>query len=114
MRPFVVAMVRRKVRQNLRAHGIGRHSPAEITALATRSIDAIADQLGAKPFFVGAEPTGVDATMFAFVAGVLCPRFDTPLRAAAERHDNLRRYVGRMTARYYPDLAEIAGCKAAA
>ena len=114
MRPFVVAMVRRKVRHNLYAHGIGRHSPEEITALATRSIDAIADQLGAKPFFMGAEPTGVDASMFAFVAGVLCPNFDTPLRAAAERHDNLRRYVGRMTARYYPDLAEIAGCKAAA
>jgi hypothetical protein len=33
---------------------------------------------------------------------------------AAEAHDNLRRYVGRMTARYYPDLEEIAGCKAAA
>ena len=33
---------------------------------------------------------------------------------AAERHDNLRRYVGRMTARYYPDYSEIAGCKAAA
>ncbi len=53
---------------------------------------------------MGAEPTGVDATMFAFVAGVLCPAFDTPIRTAAERHDNLKRYVGRMTARFYPEL----------
>jgi hypothetical protein len=60
------------------------------------------------------EPTGVDATMFAFVAGMLCPVFDTPIRTAAERHDNLKRYVGRMTARFYPDYAEIAGVKAAA
>jgi hypothetical protein len=52
--------------------------------------------------------------MFAFVAGALCPVFDTPVRTAAERHDNLKRYVGRMTGRFYPGLGEIAGVKAAA
>lgn len=114
MRPLVIAMVRRKVRKSLHAHGIGRHSQAEITAVATRAIDAIADFLGAKPYFFGDEPTGVDATMFGFVAGALCPAFETPRRTAAERHENLRRYVGRMTARYYPQLGEVAGCKAAA
>jgi hypothetical protein len=63
---------------------------------------------------MGYEPTGLDATAFAFVAGTLCPVFETPLRDAAERHDNLRRYVGRMTARFYPDRSELAGCRAAA
>jgi hypothetical protein len=63
---------------------------------------------------MGAEPTGLDATGFPFIAGALCPLFETPLRAAAERHDNLRRYVGRMTRRFYPDRSELAGCKAAA
>ena len=114
VRPLIVAMIRRQVRKNLRAQGMGRHTQAEIVALGTRSIDAIADYLGQKPFFMGAEPTGVDATTFAFAAGALSPTFDTPLRSAAERHDNLKRYVGRMTARYYPDFGEIAGCKAAA
>ena len=112
LRPFIVAMIRRKVRQSLHGQGTGRHTPAEITQLGTRSIDAIATHLGPNAFFMGAEPTGVDATVFPFVAGTLCPVFDTPLRTAAERHDNLRRYVGRMTARYYPELPEIAGCKA--
>jgi hypothetical protein len=51
--------------------------------------------------------------MFAFVAGMLCPAFDTPLRTAAERHANLRGYVGRMTSRFYPELGEVAGIKAA-
>jgi glutathione S-transferase len=114
IRPLIIAMVRRKVRQALRAHGMGRHAPAEIAALATRSVDAVAAYLGQKPFFMGAEPAGVDATIFSFVAGALCPAFETPIRAAAERHDNLKRYVGRMTARFYPNLREIAGCKAAA
>jgi glutathione S-transferase len=114
VRPIVVKMIRRQLRKTLYAQGMGRHSQAEIVALATRGVDSIADYLGQKPFFMGAQPTGVDATMFAFVAGTLCPVFETPIRTAAERHDNLRRYVGRMTARYYPDYPEIAGCKAAA
>jgi glutathione S-transferase len=112
VRPVVVAMIRRSVRQALKSHGMGRHSLAEITALAARSIDAIADQLGGKPFFMGAAPSGVDATIFAFVAGTLCPHFESPMRTAAEAHANLKRYVGRMAARYYPEFGEIAGCKA--
>jgi glutathione S-transferase len=114
VRPIMIPLIRRKVRNALHAQGMGRHSPGEIAELGTRAIDAIADYLGQKPFFMGAEPASVDATMFAFAAGVLCPRFDMALRNAAGRHDNLKRYVGRMTARYYPDLTEIAGCPAAA
>jgi len=106
--------VRRKVRGALHAQGIGRHSHAEIVTLGCRSVDALADYLADKPFFMGREPTGIDATLFSFVAGALCPRFKSPVRDVAEKHDNLRRYVGRMTARYYPGYNEIAGCKAAA
>ena len=114
IRPLIIAFIRRQLRRTLHGQGMGRHTREEIVALGTRSITAIADYLGGKPFFMGSEPVGTDATIFAFVAGTLCPLFDTPLRVAAEAHDNLRRYVGRMTARYYPDLEEIAGCKAAA
>jgi glutathione S-transferase len=114
LRAVIAAMVRRSVRKRTKAHGMGNHTQSEIVALGTRSIDSIADYLGANSFFMGHEPTGVDATMFAFVAGALCPHFETPLRTAAERHDNLRRYVGRIAARFYPNQSEIAGCKAAA
>jgi hypothetical protein len=62
----------------------------------------------------GREPTGIDATALAFLAGALCPIFAAAARTAAERHDNLRAYVGRMTARYYPERSEMAGCVAAA
>ena len=114
IRPVVTMMIRRKVRYALHGHGLGRHSAEDIAYLGTRSVEAIADFLAAKPFFMGNEPTGVDATMFAFAAGALCPVFESPLRTAAERRDNLKRYVGRMTARYYAELGEVAGCKAAA
>src|SRR5262249_36487658 len=103
LRPFVIGMVRRQVRRSLHGQGMGRHSREEVIALATKAIDATAAFLAAKPYMMGPEPTGVDATAFAFVAGVMCPVFDTPLRAAANRHDNLKRYVDRMMARFYPD-----------
>lgn len=61
-----------------------------------------------------AEPTAVDATVFGFVAGILCPQFESAGRAAAERHHNLRRYVGRLAGRFYPELDDVAGCKAVA
>lgn len=114
IRPFVVAMIRRQVRRTLHGQGMGRHSPAEIMALATRSIDASADFLGAKPYMMGAEPTGLDATAFAIAAGILCPVFETPLRIAAERHDNLRSYVDRMTVRFYPRQSAMKGHQTAA
>jgi glutathione S-transferase len=114
IRPLIVPMIRRKVRGALQGQGMGRHAEAEIQALGIRSIEALADFLGDKPFFFGANPTGVDATVFAFVAGVLCPVFASRTRTAAEQRENLRRYVGRMTARFYPELGELAGCKAAA
>lgn len=114
IRPFLVPMIRRQIRRALYAQGMGRHAPEEIVALGTRSIDATAELLGPRPCMMGSEPTGLDATAFAFVAGALCPLFETPLRRAAERHDNLRHYVGRMTVRFYPDRSEMAWCKAAA
>jgi glutathione S-transferase len=114
VRPMVITMVRRKVRTALHGQGTGRHSRAEIAALAARGIDALADYLGDKPYFMGSEPVGADATVYSFTAGLLCPLFRAPVRDAAERHANLKRYVGRMTSRYYPELREVAGCKAEA
>ena len=114
VRPVVVSMIRRRLRKTLQGQGIGRHSADEITAIGIRSIDAMAAYLGDKPFFMGSAPAGIDATMFAFAVSAICPLFESDLQRAAASHDNLRRYVGRMTARFYPELQEIAGCQAAA
>jgi len=107
-RLVVPRAARRQMKAELHGHGMGRHTPEEIAALGTRSLDAVAALLADKPFMMGDEPTGLDATGFAFVGGAFCPVFDTKLRDALERHDNLKRYVGRMAERYYPGQTEIA------
>jgi glutathione S-transferase len=48
-------------------------------------------------------PCATDATLFAFILGVLCPHFETPLRTIAEAHPNLVRYVDRMRAIYFQE-----------
>src|SRR5207237_862463 len=89
--------------------GLARQEPG-----AARACGASAAFLGPSPFLFGRAPTAIDATALAFLAGALCPIFPAAARTAAEHHDNLRAYVGRMTARYYPERSEMAGCVAAA
>jgi glutathione S-transferase len=103
VRPLVERMVRRKVRQNLHAHGLGRHTDTEQMAIAAKTLASLSAILGDKPYLMGSQPCGTDATLFAFVAGVLCPHFESPLRKEAEKHANLIRYAENMQARYFAE-----------
>ncbi len=109
MRPFVVAMVRRNVRQNLRGHGLGRHDPGEIEALARRDIDAISAFLADKPYLMGAEPCSGDASVWPCVVSVLSPHFTSPMRDYAEGKPNLVAYSARGMARWFPELVRAGG-----
>jgi len=105
LRPFVVAMVRRQVRRNLWGHGMGRHTTAEMDALAARDIDAIADVLADTAYLMGERPCGADATIFPMMAHALCPLFDTAIRTRAEQHPNLVAYTDRLMTQYFPEFA---------
>lgn len=107
VRPLVRHFIRRKMLSRLSAHGMNRHHPEEIDELGIRDIDALAAILGDKPFLMGDKPCGADAAIYGFLAGTLCPVFDSDVRLAAERHVNLIAYVKHMTERYFP-LAEAS------
>lgn len=104
LRPLVVKMARRGVRRDLHGQGTGRHSRDEIIQLATRAIDHIAVFLGDKPYLMGKEPCGADASVFATLAQMTSDRFETPLITAVSKHNNLIAYRDRMLARYFPDF----------
>lgn len=104
VRPAVIAMVRRKVRRELHGQGLGRHTQAERERIARRDLVTIADILGDKPWLMGQQPCGADATTFPFVLGVLCPHFQSPLRTAAEGMKTLVAYRDRGLATWFPDL----------
>lgn len=104
MRPLVVWMVRRSVAKSMYGHGMGRHTQAEIEQLAYRDLDAIAKILADKPWLMGQTPCGADASIWSFVAGTLCPLFDTPIRTAAEKYPNLIAYADRGFKHWWPEL----------
>ncbi len=89
----------------LHAQGLGRHPPARIAELGTRSIDALSSLLGDKAYLMGESPSAVDATAFGMLACVATPFFETPLRRAVETRPNLPAFVDRMMRRYYPEHA---------
>jgi len=114
VRGIVTRIVRGKMASQLKAQGMGRHAKDEIVALAVRDIDAVAAILGDQPYLMGDAPCAADATVFAWMAGVLCPAFETPIRTAAERHANLTAYVERMKRAHFPELATPAPARGAA
>ena len=93
------ALFRRKARRNAWAQGTGRHSRAEIDEMGRRDLRALALELGGKDFMMAAEPTGLDATAYAFLAG-LAP-FPSALRDEIHAHPNLVAYAARMKARFF-------------
>jgi glutathione S-transferase len=99
---------RERVRATLHGHGLGRHSGAEIAELAGRSLGALSDFLGDKPYLMGERICGTDATMFAMLAGILTPFFETRLRDIALGYKNLVAYSERMMQHHYPEFERCA------
>ena len=102
IRPFIKKHVRGKVRDTLHGHGISRHSEAEMTEMSDRALEAMSQILGDNPYLMGSAPCGADATAFAFIAGSLCPLFDSPAHAKARSLPNLSAFRDRMMAEFYP------------
>lgn len=104
LRGFVANLVRKKTLGYLDGQGLGRIPPDEIRRRAEQDIQALADYLGGKAYFMGAEATNADAGVYAFLANLWECHFDTPLKAVVGKHRNLVEYCARMRARCFPDM----------
>ena len=102
LRWFIPPIARRSLAQQLHAQGIGRLAPQEIYRIGEEDIDALSSMLGEQPYFLGMQPSSIDAAAYAFLANILDVPLETPLLQAARAHANLAAYCGRMRARYYP------------
>jgi glutathione S-transferase len=96
-----MAIVRRKVRRELWAQGLGRHSEAEIVALARRGFGAISDFLGEKAFLMGAEPCGADAVVFGWIVNALWENTKGEVSNVVAGFANLCAYRDRCMRRWF-------------
>jgi len=104
IRPLIERAVLKRIRGNLHGQGFGRHSDAEKVVLAGRCIEALSQVLGDGRYFLGAQPSGTDATVFAFVLAGLTPHFRSPVQEKLAATANLVAYHDRMMAEFYADL----------
>ena len=103
LRSIVPWVARRGIRAELRGHGMGRHTPEQIHALGIADVEALALLLGDQEYFLGAQPSSVDAIATAFLANILMVPLETPVKSAAAGHANLVDYAHRMARRYFPE-----------
>ncbi len=102
LKQLVPHLARRALRREMRGHGMGRHSREEIYAIGCRDITALSRLLGGQRYFMGEQPSSLDATTYAFIANLLWVPLVSPLLDEAQKHPNLEAYCQRMKARYFP------------
>lgn len=100
-RAIVPGIARRMVKKQVQAQGTGRHAPEDIYAMAAEDTAALSEILGDKPYFLGDDPTSVDASAYAFLALMLWSPLPEAVGSAVKKHPNLVAYCERMKARYY-------------
>ena len=86
LRPLITPQIRKGAFAAMQGHGLGRHTRAEIYEMGVSDVLSLSRFLGDKPFFMGPEPTKIDATVHAFVCNLLAPQSAAALAAIARRH----------------------------
>ena len=101
---FLVPIIRRDIGKKLHGQGTGRYGAEAILAMGIADLDAVADLLGDKPFFLGDAPRTIDASVYAFVEAALGFPVDTAIGRAAGKRANLVAYRKRVRERWWKDL----------
>jgi glutathione S-transferase len=99
----ILDSIRENFRSQMYGHGMGRHSSEEIFLLMRADFQALSDFLADKPFFMGDQPTTVDATLYAYVGNAIKPPFKHPIIDFILQLSNLCQHYERMTELFFSD-----------
>jgi glutathione S-transferase len=100
LRQIIAAFVRRKVRNDLHAQGLGRHSRDELYAMGRSDLQGIATLLGDRPYFATDRPTTIDAVAYGCLANTLLVPIETELKRIAGSFPNLVAWTAAMDRRF--------------
>ena len=101
IRHVLAPIARRGVRRQLRGHGMGLHTEAEIHEIGRRDVTALADILGDKPYFMGDQTTEIDAIAYGQLVNIMNAPISSPIKDAALQHKNLVEFLARFGRRYF-------------
>lgn len=104
IRDLVAALYRRRIKGQIMGHGLGRLSSEEAFSLGREDLDALAEFLADKPYFMGSRPCSLDASAYGILVNTLgCP-IESPLKEHALARVNLVDYCRRIQAGCFPEL----------
>ncbi|SOD41109.1 glutathione S-transferase family protein [Nitrosovibrio sp. Nv4] len=106
IRDVAALVYRYRIGRQIYGHGIGRHKPEEIFELGMLDIDALSACLGDKKYFLGDQPTTLDASAFGFLINTIACPIESPVKDHGLSKSNLRNYVDRIKTEYYADLRQ--------
>ena len=98
---LILPAIRKSVIKSFRAQGMGRHNKEEILGRMRRDLDSLTEFLGDQPFFLGDEPTSIDAVMYGFLPQVLETPWDSEEKALVREYKPLLAFTDRMKERYW-------------
>ena len=98
---LILRLMRKGMMKTLRTQGLGEHDVSNIVEFAKDDLTAISDSLGNKSFFLGDQPTSVDAVMYGFLIHQLWTPWECPIKEHAQSLKNLTAYCERMKQKYW-------------
>jgi len=99
LRAIFPSVLRRGVRKQMQAQGVGRHTAEEIYQIGIKDMNVLADLLGAQDFFFGDGPREIDLYAYATLSGIVGVPHQTPLREFVANHEALAGFHARMNQR---------------
>jgi glutathione S-transferase len=103
-RDAAASIYRRRIKNQILGHGIGRLTHEEMFDLGKEDIDSLAGFLGNKTYFMGEQPTSLDASAYGILVNIIgCP-IESPLKNHALSKPNLHDYCRRLQTEFYPEL----------
>lgn len=97
----IVEGLRKQFLTQLYQQGLGRHQEGEIDQLITADLQALSTFLADRPYFMGDQPTTLDATVYAHIGNLIQPPFDSAIVNAARNLTNLCQHCDRMTQHFF-------------
>lgn len=108
----MLPVLRRKMFKTLHAQGMGRHNFDEVQKLGKDDITALSTIMGNRPFLLGETPTSFDASVYAFLVGIIAFPVDSDFKQHTLSQGNLVEYCARFKSRFFANW-KPSGSKAA-
>lgn len=77
---WALSITRRRIKGQLIGHGLCRLSVEATFALGREDLDALAECLSDKPYFMGDRPCSLDASAYGILVNTLGRPIESPLR----------------------------------